>query len=596
MATYNDILPQEILKRLDIVEIVSETVNLNRKGNRYWGLCPFHQEKTASFCVTPEKNMFYCFGCHAGGDIFSFVMKRDNVEFKDALEYLAGKAGLTLEKSRPGGKNESIIPVLEVNRAAVEFYQQILTSREGTPVREYLRRRGIDTETIEKYQLGYAPDEWGRLRDYLLRKGYAREHMLLSGLLKRSTKKDSYYDLLRGRLIFPIRDYNGDIVGLGGRVLESSLPKYLNTPETELFSKRKILYGLFQAKDALRQANEAIVVEGYIDCIKLQQSGINNVVATMGTALTSEQARLLQRYCEKALLLYDGDEAGQRETLRAIEIMGIAGNEVSVVSLPLGEDPDDYIDKHGKEEFLRYIQNNRLSNIEFKMNSYLSQEVELNLKAQIGVIDYLREDIGRLNSEIEKDYYVRMLARRLRIEENLVYRELKKQGKRTPGIKRNKSKIIRDNIKYANYSDNEKIVAAMFKNPGYFEQIKSQIGLGFLQEEDLRALAQIYEGLAASTRGDLELFALAANQQGLGSSFARLALLMEEEDLPGEIEIQLFMRKTKREIAEQAWKRQFSQIENLREEGDFYSLLRFILNLNSFIKISVRKGGKDETG
>ncbi len=379
---------------------------------------------------------------------------------------------------------------------------------------------------------------------------------------------------------------------MAGRILDDSLPKYLNTPETELFSKRKVLYGLFQARDSIRQTNEAIIVEGYMDCIKLQQLGINNVVATMGTALTSEQARLLKRYCEKVLLLYDGDEAGQRETIRALEIMANEGLKMSVVSLPMGEDPDDYIEKHGKEELLRYIQNNKLSNIEFKINRYLSQEKELNLESQIRTINYLREDIGQLNSELEKDYYIKVLARKLKIEENIVYRELKKRERDISGIKRNKSKIIRDNIKYVNYGINERVLAAMFKKPELFEYIKSRIGLEFLEEGDLRALAGIYEKLKHNNSDErLERLGLLANQQGFGSTFARLALLMEEESLPGDIEIKRFIRQVERKEEELAWKNQFYRLRDLDSEGNFYSYLRFILNLNSFLN-DIQEGGK----
>jgi len=324
----------------------------------------------------------------------------------------------------------------------------------------------------------------------------------------------------------------------------------------------------------------------------LQQLGINNVVATMGTALTSEQARLLKRYCEKVLLLYDGDEAGQRETIRALEIMANEGLKMSVVSLPMGEDPDDYIEKHGKEELLRYIQNNKLSNIEFKINRYLSQEKELNLESQIRTINYLREDIGQLNSELEKDYYIKVLARKLKIEENIVYRELKKRERDISGIKRNKSKIIRDNIKYVNYGINERVLAAMFKKPELFEYIKSRIGLEFLEEGDLRALAGIYEKLKHNNSDErLERLGLLANQQGFGSTFARLALLMEEESLPGDIEIKRFIRQVERKEEELAWKNQFYRLRDLDSEGNFYSYLRFILNLNSFLN-DIQEGGK----
>lgn len=445
MSIYDNHVIQEIAERLDIVDIVAETVKLTRKGNRYWGLCPFHTEKTPSFSVTSERNMFYCFGCHAGGDIFSFVMKRDGLDFKEALEMLAARAGIKLASGAGSRDQEQRKKVIEVNRAAAEFYHQMLLSRQGGVVQKYLENRGVKQETILAYKLGYAPDQWNRLEEYLLQKGFSQEYVKLSGLIKRNENRNSYYDLFRNRLMFPIFKYNGDILGFGGRVLDDTLPKYINTPETELYSKRQVLYGLYQARQAIRSANGAVLLEGYMDCIKLQQAGINNCVASLGTALTLEQARLLCRYTENVLILYDGDEAGQRETLRAIDILTEEALKVQVVTLPAGKDPDEFLEINGKEEFLQYIQNNKLSHIEFKINRYLKEEKTLNLEAKVKIVNALKKDINNLNSPIEKDYYIKILAQKLLMEPNLIYRELKVANKRQNPMDRNKTQISRDN-------------------------------------------------------------------------------------------------------------------------------------------------------
>jgi len=308
---------RQIQSQLDIVELISESVQLSRKGNNYWGLCPFHGEKTASFSVSRDKQMFYCFGCHIGGNIFTFLMKRDGLEFREALEILAAKAGVDISRPRDRGRIDQQKAIISINNAAAQFYHQKLLSAQGDDARSYLSKRGITQQTIETYRLGYAEDNWQELTNYLLGRGFNAEAIKSSGLVKRSDNQSRFYDLFRHRIIFPIMLYNQDVIGFGGRSLGDAMPKYLNTPETELFSKRKNLYGLAQAREAIRQNNNAFLVEGYMDCIKLQQTGIMNVVASLGTALTEEQARLLHRYTEKVTILYDGDEAGQNATLRA---------------------------------------------------------------------------------------------------------------------------------------------------------------------------------------------------------------------------------------------------------------------------------------
>lgn len=590
-AFYDDQLLMEIQSRLDIVDIVSETVKLNRKGNRYWGLCPFHEEKTGSFSVTPDKNMFYCFGCHAGGDMFSFIMKRDGTDFKETVEMLAAKAGIEIVKSVSKKEIDHRKRIFEINKAAAEFYYKTIISQSGALGHEYLNKRGITDSTIAKYQLGWAPDKWNILEEYLLQKGFSQEYLKLSGLIKRSDRQQRFYDLFRKRIIFPIYQYNGDIIGFGGRVLDESLPKYLNTPETEIFSKRNNLYGLFQAREAIRLKNEAIIVEGYMDCLKLQQADIKHAVASLGTALTREQAMLLRRYTEKVTMIYDSDEAGQRETLRAIEILAGEGLKVSVVTLPGAKDPDEYLELCGKEEFLYYIQNNKLSDIEYKINRFLQEQKLLNLEAKIRTINLVKDDIGQLNNELEKDYYVKYLAKKLMIEENLINRELKNQDKYKTGIKRNNSKITRDNIKYGNYGVQDKILAAMLSRREVFNRIKNTIGLDFFANRDYRTLANTYDKLQGSETDGLNKLGLIAAEQGLGPTLARIMFLVEDDIKMETIELEEFIRKVKVLKRKSQWQRIYTDLNSLENEGDFNSLLRFIINLDQFLN-HTREGGK----
>ena len=589
MTTYDNRVSREITERLDIVDIVGETVKLSRKGNRYWGLCPFHAEKTPSFSVTPERNMFYCFGCHAGGDIFSFVMKRDGVDFKEALEILAARAGIQLVSASSSRDQEHRKKAIEVNQAAAEFYHQILLSQQGSGAMNYLEKRGIKPETVSTYKLGYAPEQWNTLEEYLLKKGFSQEYVKLSGLIKRNENRNSYYDLFRKRLMFPIFQYNGDILGFGGRILDDTLPKYINTPETELYSKRQVLYGLYQARQAIRSTNQAVLLEGYMDCIKLQQAGINNCVASLGTALTKEQANLLSRYTENVLILYDGDEAGQRETMRAIDILIEEALNVQVVTLPAGKDPDEFLEINGKEEFLQYIQNNKFSYIEFKINRYLKDEKTLNLDTKLKIVNAIKYDLNNLKSPIEKDYYIKILAQKLLMEPNLIYQELKAANKRQNPMYRNKTQLSRDNIQYGNYSKDEKILAAMLKDEKAFAVIKDSLGLNFLARPEYKKLLSIYDEQKGSQEERLAKLGIIMQQEDMAATYARIVFLIEEISV-NEVKITEFIRQVQALKAETRWQKIYQQINFLKVEGDFEHLLKFILNLDSFLN-KTQEGG-----
>ena len=590
---YDDQVLREIESRIGILDVVGETVQLTRKGNRYWGVCPFHEEKTGSFCVTPEKNMFYCFGCHAGGDLFTFVMRRDNLDFKEAVALLATRAGVELKPLSPESRRQKdkLKRVTEVNQTASQYFMQALTSPQGEKALDYLLKRGITTETIQHFQIGYALPAWNSLEEFLLRKACSQEAVKFSGLIKRSEQHDRYYDLFRDRIIFPIHNIQGDIVGFGGRVLDNSLPKYLNTPETEIFSKRKNLFGLLQAKDTIRQQNQLLLVEGYMDCIKLFQAGIHNSVASLGTALTVEQARLMKRYTEEVILLFDGDEAGQREALRAIEIMCAEGLKVWVVSLPGGKDPDEYLDLYGKEEFLRYIQNSKSDHIEFKINRYIDTEKELNLETRSRIIQAVKADIVELPGEIEKDYYTRLLAQKLNVGEYIIRQELKNErNSYKEGINKHKSEIIRDNIGYGNYSLEEKILVSMLKEQENFEQIRKTIGLEFFQNQDYKMLIKSYAGyLDAGEKGEQALNRMLRIQEPEPTLTRVLFLLDDEAAFLNSIEIQNFIRRVQMKRAENRYKKVMEQLNWLDEHGDFYSLLKFILDIETYLN-HARKG------
>ncbi len=591
MTYYED--DQKILQiqdQLDIVELISETVQLSRRGNNYWGLCPFHGEKTPSFSVSRDKQMFYCFGCHTGGNIFTYVMKKNGLEFREALELLAAKAGVELTRPQDRSRADLNKAIAGINNVAAQFYHQNLLGASGKTARSYLERRGVNEQTIKTYILGYAGEDWQGLTDFLLGKGYHAEILKASGLIKRSDGQDRFYDLFRNRIIFPIMLYNRDVIGFGGRNLGDALPKYLNTPETELFSKRKNLYGLAQARENIREKNNAIIVEGYMDCIKLHQTGIMNVVATLGTALTGEQAQLLRRYTEKVTVIYDGDEAGQNATMRAAGILRQAGVKVEIISLPAGKDPDDLIEYLGKEGFLNYIENNVCSCIEFNLKRHIQATPLLDLDAKIRIINTLKEDIDNLDSWVEKDSYIKLLARKLKVEENIIYQEFRQSNNHRQY--RNNNVRIRDNIKYGKYGLQEKILAAILKDPLLYEKIKSSIGIKFFANPEYQAFIYEYDRLQGEPNDRIKKIAAGVNSEAAAATNAMIAMLIddEKESDNADREVEEFIMRVEQKKAEQELEKTIGQVASLGDQGDFSSFLKFIAKVNNIENLT-REGG-----
>lgn len=589
MTRYNNNdLVGEIQSRIDIVDLVSETVNLTRKGNRYWGKCPFHQENTASFCVTPEKNMFYCFGCNTGGDIFTFVMKRDNLDFKGALDTLASKAGIQRTPSafsKGSGRRKKIT---SINAVATEFYQESLMQKKGR-AKDYLSKRNINEAMINAFKIGYADESWDSLERYMLKKGYQAKDLREAGLIRYSEKANKNYDLFRNRIIFPIFAHNGEIIGFGGRVLDEQMPKYINSPETDIFSKGRNLYGLYQGQESIRRLNQIILVEGYIDCIRLHQYGICNVVATLGTAFTKEQAELIKRNAEEVIILYDADEAGQRETLKVIDILSKSDIQINVVTLPGSIDPDEYLDLYAKEDFLYFLKNNKISYMEYKLNWCISETDEINTKDKVRIINSLRPDYMNLNSAIEKDNLVKTIARKLEIRENIVYQEfnLNRRQADIGGIKRNKKQIIRDNKRYYdNYSLEEKIVATMLKDADIKEIILEHDILNILSEPKLKKIAFLIKEFADTDNLQLEEL---IRKHEMETIWARISICAENTDLEP-YELNDYLRQVEINKEQRKWGAMHRKLANISDNGDFNSMLDFILSFKEIMR-TTQEGG-----
>ena len=343
----------ELVAKNDIVTVISSYVELKPKGRRLWGLCPLHGEKTASFSVSPDKQVFYCFGCHAGGTVVQFVMQMERLTFPEAVRFLAERAGMPLpeevDDSRIRQDRAKRERLYEACRLAARFYMETLLGEEGAPARAYLKGRNLTGDAVKRFGLGYAPDAWEALGTYLSGKGFSQRELLDAGLLTQNAQSGRVYDAYRNRVIFPIVGTNGRVLGFGARVLDGGKPKYINTGDTLIYNKRNNLYGLNLQKGA--RVADLIIVEGYTDVIGLYEAGVSNVVASLGTALTLQQARLIKRYAETVYIAYDGDAAGQNATIRGLDILSGEGLNVRVIVFPDGKDPDEFIHAEGKDAF-----------------------------------------------------------------------------------------------------------------------------------------------------------------------------------------------------------------------------------------------------
>jgi DNA primase len=441
----------EVKERLDIVEVIQSYVPLKKAGRNYKGLCPFHAEKTPSFVVFPDTGTWHCFGaCGTGGDVFSFVMKRENVGFGEALSMLAQRAGVELEPRSPQDTEaERRLDLLrEINQAAaVYFRHRLLHSDEAARARSYLAGRGLSTETLERFQVGYALDRWDGLLNYLSDKGYALPDVHEAGLTVEREDGSGYYDRFRGRVIVPIRDPRGRTIGFGGRILGEGVPKYLNSPQTPLFDKSSVLFGLDQARAGIRTSGVGVIVEGYMDVMMAHQHGLNNVVAQMGTALTEAQLRLLKRSTQRFVLALDSDTAGDQATLRGLDVArqvmdrevvpvptarGLIRFEerlaadIRIVSLPPDQDPDEVI-RESPERWLQLI-----AEAKPVMDYYfeaLSADLDLaTAKGKAEVVSRLGPLVADLGDQVQRSHYLQLLGRMVQVDEATLWQQIRQAG------------------------------------------------------------------------------------------------------------------------------------------------------------------------
>nr|WP_213974341.1 DNA primase [Tepidanaerobacter acetatoxydans] len=497
MGFYSEEVIKEVQDKADIVEIVSEYTSLKKQGGNYIGLCPFHKEKTPSFSVDAEKQLFYCFGCGIGGNAFTFIMKKENLNFPEAVRYLADKLNIKL----PGNMDKDLSlefqekrEYLRVNRLAAKYYNHcLLHTREGSKAMEYIKERGLTAETVEKFYLGYAPPSWDGLIKFAHFEGVKIDTLEKIGLIIPRKDNKGYYDRFRNRLMFPIEDVTKNIIGFGGRALDESMPKYLNTPETPLFSKGDNLYALSMIKKD--PALDTIVVEGYMDCITLHQYGFNQSVASLGTALTKNQARLLKKYTDGVILSYDADEAGKAATVRGIDILAQEGLRVKVLNMPNGKDPDEVIKTYGPQHFQKLLTDS-MDFISYKL--FLAKK-DINIQTHDGKLKFIKRAVDILtgvDNEPELELYAKKLASELGISVQAIKKEVQRRKLADNGYEYKKSHIRNNNKEFHKISQvtgfhkaERKLLKLILENDKLCKKMAGQLDPRFFTDKNTKKIA-----------------------------------------------------------------------------------------------------------
>ncbi len=440
---------EEIRSAVNIVDVIMEHIQLRRRGKNYIGLCPFHNEKTPSFTVSEEKQIFHCFGCHAGGNVFKFIMEYEKISFVEAVQETAQRLGIpieTEESESPERQTEQEI-LYDINTEAARYFSNnLLHHAEGETARQYFQKRNIKPQTIRAFGLGYALPGWENFIAFLEEKKIDFEKALMLGLIGQN-KDNRLYDKFSGRIIFPIFSPNGRVVAFAGRIIEKkeNAAKYLNSPESPVYVKGRILYGLSLAKDEIRKLDKAILVEGYMDLISLFQSGIKNVVAVSGTALTEEQVQLISRYTKNVVLLFDADTAGIKASMRSIELLLKRDMEIKIASLPEGEDPDSYVNNFGRESFEEFIKQAQ-NFLEYQTEFYRRQGMFNDPSKTAEAVRDLVKPVALINDELKRTFLIRTIAQKFNLREKLLESELDKaiaaSGKQITGEERTRDREI----------------------------------------------------------------------------------------------------------------------------------------------------------
>jgi DNA primase len=538
----------EIQNSVDIVDIISEVVLLKQTGRNYTGLCPFHSEKSPSFSVSREKQIFYCFGCGAGGNVFSFLMKQESLSFVEAVKKLSVRAGIELPDQEMSPEMKKRINEKEqlytINKYALAFFQKCLLGSSGLRAVQYMEARGIKKEIIDFFQIGFAPRGWDNLVQFFSKMNIRLDTVEKAGLIAARPSGKGFYDRFRERIMFPIFNTRKQVVGFGGRVMDDSLPKYLNTPETPIFNKSRNLYGLCQTRDACREASEAFVVEGYFDLIALYQHGIENVAATLGTALTSDHVRILRGFVKKAILVFDSDDAGAKAAVRSISLFRQENVEARVLVLPKGDDPDSFVFRLGAEAFYAAA-DQALGIVPFLIESAIEKH-GLSMEGKLLVVSEMKGPLSAINDPVARSIYIKELSERINVDQNAVLEIIRKEsfksqkcnpyskgpsrGFTANPVSREEQSSAKTPVGAAHRAES-KIISMMLQCPEMIPEIVSYDVLELFEDENLKSLGKaiLFHGQSTGSNhidpADLLPFLETKFQRSLVASLA-----MDDED------------------------------------------------------------------
>ncbi|MBF0511306.1 MAG: DNA primase [Candidatus Omnitrophica bacterium] len=531
------LIPQDVINqvvgRSDIVEIIGQYTVLKKAGHNFKACCPFHHEKTPSFVVNPDKQIFHCFGCGVGGDVFGFLMRQEHLEFPEAVRFLANKAGVVIpeeEQYTSSPSRQIREDIFKINNLAAGFFHDLLLkdrTEEAKRGRDYLKERGVDLETVKKFQLGFAPNEWDALLKYLKSHGYPEERVLAAGLIIAREGKNGFYDRFRNRIVFPISDVQNRCVAFGARALsEEQGAKYINSPETAIYTKGQHMFGLNRARQVIGQMDKIIVVEGYMDMIMPYIHGVENISASLGTALTVEQIRLIRRYTSNVVMLYDADAAGQAAMIRSLDMLIDEGMNVRVAALAEGEDPDSFIRQEGLEAFKKRIENAQPL-LDFKFNWLSKQHDPLSVEGKSRISQELLATINRFKTEVAKYELTKDLARKLNVPENI----LAKQGIKTvvSGKDTNIEETQRRVVGFGR-SAQELLLSLFLKDPAWVMAAKDKIGPENFSEGPVRTIVEeIWAKVDAKEEWSVSSLLIRIKDETLQGFMTRLVSIDDEE-------------------------------------------------------------------
>ncbi|MFC7060660.1 DNA primase [Halobacillus seohaensis] len=536
----------EIRKSVDIADVVGEYVKLKRQGRNYFGLCPFHGENTPSFSVSSDKQIFHCFGCGKGGNVYTFLMEIEGYNFLQAVHKTAERTGHSLPEQFNEEPTKQQDPesqsILEAHEWLTKLYNHLLRhSKEGKQALQYLLDRGFTEETIYKHQLGFSPTSQEFVVTFLEKKGFHPQTMVKAGLLNVNNQGE-YFDRFRGRIIFPLRNHLGKTVAFAGRSLGEQEPKYLNSPETDLFQKGKLLFNFYLARSAIRKTKTLLLFEGYADVFSAEQAGVENGVATMGTSVSEVQAQLIKRYADQVIICYDGDEAGTNAAVKAAKILKRTGCQTNVARLPEGMDPDDYIKKFGGDRFKKEIIEASDPYTSFIIN-YLRRNYNLQLEGdRIAYIEKVLQEVAQLDRAIEREHYLNELATNFQISvetlkdevENLRKRVTSKDGQGTKNNSRQnrsfESHSVHQKLLPAFHNAERKLIAIMLKNQVIADKVQEELGGAFNISEHQVIVTHLYAYYEDGHQPDVSQFVERIEDQSLKNLVIQLTMSPSAEE------------------------------------------------------------------